>query len=238
VLGKLGEIAGITLLCGIIAFSQWQQNVYAADIGYVPVSGQITSPFGWRVDPMNGSQRFHGGIDIAAATGIPVYAPQPGYVVYSGYYGGFGNVVVLDHGHTLYTLYGHNSQLLVQAGQYVSAGQPISLVGSTGRSTGPHLHFEVHYNQQYLNPMGYLAYLQQNHSATRLLAEAPPVSQRLPYGNSGESRETFRSTNAHSKSIKSSGKSQTIARRVYPRQAYGRNVVQVLNGSNVENVEF
>jgi Peptidase family M23 len=116
----------------------------------------ISSPFGWRTDPINGTSRFHAGIDLPAQTGTPVLAAQSGYVVFSGVYGDYGQTVVIDHGSSLYTLYGHNSERLVNPGQYVKAGQPIARVGSTGRVTGPHLHFEVHYNKQYLNPADYL----------------------------------------------------------------------------------
>jgi hypothetical protein len=116
----------------------------------------ISSPFGWRTDPLNGQQRFHAGVDLPAVSGTPVLAGQGGYVVFSGLYGDYGQAVVIDHGHTLFTLYGHNSERLVSAGQYVQAGQPIARVGATGRVTGPHLHFEVHYNKQYLNPVDYI----------------------------------------------------------------------------------
>jgi len=116
----------------------------------------ISSPFGWRTDPINGQSRFHAGVDLPAAAGTPVLAAQSGYVVFSGDYNDYGQAVVIDHGLTLYTLYGHNSERLVTPGQYVVAGQPIARVGATGRVTGPHLHFEVHYNKQYLNPTDYI----------------------------------------------------------------------------------
>jgi hypothetical protein len=179
----------------------------------------MTSPFGWRTDPITGHPRFHGGIDIAAAAGMPVYAPQAGYVMYSGAYGGYGNVVVLNHGNSLYTLYGHNSKLMVQAGQAVYRGQVISLVGSTGRSTGPHLHFEVHYNKQYVNPVTYMAYLQQN---MPLLAQVPASAQKVAVvqGNSG--------------------KPVTVINRVAPgkKRTHGGKVVQVVSGTDVEMIEF
>jgi hypothetical protein len=116
----------------------------------------ISSPFGWRTDPINGQQRFHAGIDLPSPSGTPVLAAQSGYVVFSGLYGDYGQAVVMDHGSSLFTLYGHNSERLVTAGQYIQAGQPIARVGATGRVTGPHLHFEVHYNKQYLNPADYI----------------------------------------------------------------------------------
>ncbi|MEB3286785.1 MAG: M23 family metallopeptidase [Vampirovibrionales bacterium] len=134
-------------------------SVQAKSPEFAPVSGQVTSSFGWRNDPLGGGNRFHSGLDIAAPQGSPVYAPQNGYVVFSGPYKGYGNVVVLDHGYGLYTLYGHASTLYVSKGQAVRYGQTIAAVGSTGRSTGPHLHFEVHQAGQYVNPVNYLAWL-------------------------------------------------------------------------------
>jgi hypothetical protein len=122
----------------------------------LPPTLSISSPFGWRVDPINGQQRFHAGIDLPASTGTPVLAGQGGYVIFSGVYGDYGQAVVINHGQSLFTLYGHNSERLVNPGQYVQVGQPIARVGATGRVTGPHLHFEVHYNKQYLNPADYI----------------------------------------------------------------------------------
>lgn len=128
--------------------------------GYAPTKGKVTSAFGWRSDPMHGKKKFHRGIDIGASMGTPVYSPQPGVIVYSGVYSGYGNVVVVYHGNDVFTLYGHLSQQYVQKGQHVNTGELIAAVGSSGRSTGPHLHFEVHQNKQYVDPMKYLAYVQ------------------------------------------------------------------------------
>jgi murein DD-endopeptidase MepM/ murein hydrolase activator NlpD len=217
---------------GIIGLSIFSASLGAAamaqEADFLPVNGRVTSPFGWRVDPMNGTTRFHAGLDIAAATGTPVYASQPGTVVFSGPYGGYGNVVVLDHGHSLYTLYGHNSQVLVQAGQYVGQGQPISLVGSTGRSTGPHLHFEVHYNRQYINPVTYLSYLQPSQPINRQLAKVTPMNLS----------PTPRQNNANGAVVAQAHSRRVVNRRQYSNNAYGRKVVQLVSGSNVENVEF
>ena len=116
-----------------------------------------------RPDPFSGKIAFHSGVDIAADTGTPVYAVQDGIVIYSGVKGGYGNCVIIDHYYPdlpqiprLQTLYGHNSALVVNVGDTVRRGQVISYVGSTGRSNGPHLHFEVTYNKMYVNPMDYL----------------------------------------------------------------------------------
>jgi murein DD-endopeptidase MepM/ murein hydrolase activator NlpD len=132
----------------------------ASQLRFAPTGGQLTSPFGWRSDPFTGQSRFHSGIDVATPEGSPVYAPQAGVVVFAGVHGGYGNAVVVHHGGKLFTLYGHNSKLLVVQGQTVDAGQPISLVGATGRATGPHLHFEVHNNNHYEDPKLYLLGIQ------------------------------------------------------------------------------
>lgn len=115
-----------------------------------PVSGPITSGFGMRWG------RMHEGIDIAVPSGTPVHAAASGTVIYAAWMTGYGNLVVLDHGNGLATAYAHNSSLLVSLGQHVSQGQKISLSGSTGHSTGPHVHFEVRVNGVAVDPLGYL----------------------------------------------------------------------------------
>lgn len=116
-----------------------------------PVSGgTITSKYGAR------SSGFHTGLDIAIPTGTPVYASAAGTVVKAGWYGGYGYLVVIDHGNGYQTYYAHNSSLCVSAGQSVSKGQNISYSGSTGNSTGPHLHFEVRINGATQNPQNYI----------------------------------------------------------------------------------
>ena len=121
-----------------------------------PAEGEITSPFGWRTHPIFGTQRLHTGIDIGADYGDTVRAADGGVVIHSDWMGGYGNAVIIDHGNGISTLYAHNSQLLVSEGQAVSKGQPISRVGSTGYSTGPHLHFEVRQNGSPVNPLNFL----------------------------------------------------------------------------------
>jgi murein DD-endopeptidase MepM/ murein hydrolase activator NlpD len=121
-----------------------------------PASGPITSPFGWRVHPIFGTQRFHSGIDIGAEYGDAIRAADNGVVVFADWMGGYGKAVIIDHGHGISTLYGHQSQLLVSEGQRVNKGDIIGRVGSTGYSTGPHLHFEVRQNGTPVNPVGYL----------------------------------------------------------------------------------
>ncbi|MEE3715589.1 peptidoglycan DD-metalloendopeptidase family protein [Tumidithrix elongata RA019] len=121
-----------------------------------PTVGEVTSPFGWRMHPILGYERFHSGIDFGADYGSMVYASDRGTVIYAGWYGGYGNAVIIDHGNGLTTLYGHCSELFVNEGQVVQKGQPISAVGSTGFSTGPHLHFEVRANGEPVDPAQFL----------------------------------------------------------------------------------
>ncbi|MCR4426592.1 MAG: peptidoglycan DD-metalloendopeptidase family protein [Firmicutes bacterium] len=121
-----------------------------------PTEGRVTSAFGWRTHPIFGDRRFHSGIDIAARTGTPVVAAADGYVLYSGWISGYGNTVILDHGGGLSTLYGHASSLAVSAGKAVLQGDLIARVGSTGFSTGPHLHFEVRDGGTPKDPMDWL----------------------------------------------------------------------------------
>jgi murein DD-endopeptidase MepM/ murein hydrolase activator NlpD len=121
-----------------------------------PSPAAIVSGFGSRVHPIYGTVRMHTGVDFAAAMGSPIRAAAAGVVVSSGSYGGYGTATVIDHGGGLATLYGHQSATLVRAGQQVTAGQVIGKVGSTGASTGPHLHFEVRVNGDPVNPMSYL----------------------------------------------------------------------------------
>lgn len=135
------------------ASDNWVQGT--GQLGW-PVSGEITSPYGYRVHPIWGTTIYHSGIDIGIDEGTPVHAADGGVVVWSGWMGGYGYAVVIDHGNGLSTLYGHNSELAVDEGQSVAKGQVISYAGSTGNSTGPHVHFEVRVNGDPVDPMGYL----------------------------------------------------------------------------------
>ncbi|HCP47367.1 MAG TPA: peptidase M23 [Deltaproteobacteria bacterium] len=121
-----------------------------------PVRGWLTSGFGWRRNPVLGTRRLHTGLDIAAPRGTPVIAPADGHVVFAGYHSAYGNLVVIDHGYGITTKYAHTSRVLVRAGQRVQRGDVLARVGNTGRSTGPHLHFEVHKDGVPTNPMRYL----------------------------------------------------------------------------------
>ncbi len=120
------------------------------------VRGTITSTYGSRSDPINGVSSFHQGLDIAAPRGTAVYAAADGTVIYSGYRNSYGNVVMINHGGGIVTVYAHNSSLVAKKGQEVKKGDIISKVGSTGYSTGNHLHFEVRKNGSTVNPRGYI----------------------------------------------------------------------------------
>lgn len=129
-----------------------------AQRGFIwPVDGSLTSPFGERDHVMGGSgTQFHAGIDLAVPIGSPVRAAQEGIVVFAGYNGAYGKVVKLDHLNGYSTLYAHNARILVHVGQTVKLGQVICLSGNTGRSTGPHLHFEVHKDGWPIDPLPHL----------------------------------------------------------------------------------
>ena len=121
-----------------------------------PSSRLITSEYGYRIHPIQGTKKMHTGIDIGAKSGTDIVASAGGTVIMAQYYGGYGNCVIVDHGGGVSTLYAHMSKIGVSNGQKVSAGQSIGKVGSTGNSTGPHLHFEVRINGNTQNPRNYV----------------------------------------------------------------------------------
>jgi murein DD-endopeptidase MepM/ murein hydrolase activator NlpD len=125
-------------------------------LAYPVANPVITSDFGYRTHPIYGDRRLHAGIDLRASVGTPVYAADDGTVVFAGWKSGYGNTVVIDHGDHLATLYGHNSALKVADGATVRRGQQIAAAGSTGNSTGPHVHFEVRIDGAPVDPIGYL----------------------------------------------------------------------------------
>ncbi len=118
--------------------------------------GRISSPFGMRTDPFTLKQHMHEGLDFAVPLGTPIYAPADGRVVMAGINGAYGRMVIIDHGYNIVTRYGHMSGFNVQVGDFVHRYDVIGYVGSTGRSTGNHVHYEVRLNDQAVNPMNYI----------------------------------------------------------------------------------
>lgn len=136
-------------------------TVKVSSAGFMkPIAGRITSPFGWRTHPIFNSRTFHSGVDIGGPNYGSIKASNGGKVIYSGWYGGYGKVVIIDHGivggHPMTTLYAHMSTIKVGNGQTVTKGQVIGLEGTTGYSTGPHCHFEVRINGKPNNPLNYI----------------------------------------------------------------------------------
>jgi murein DD-endopeptidase MepM/ murein hydrolase activator NlpD len=122
----------------------------------IPLRAPVTSPFGWRHHPVFGIRRFHTGVDLAGPNHSPIKAADSGSVLYTGWYGGYGKVVIISHGKGMATLYAHLSVIKAQAGENVTKGQVIAYEGTTGFSTGPHLHFEVRLNGKPNNPLNYV----------------------------------------------------------------------------------
>lgn len=167
-----------TLSAGSVAATKWEPFLYSGSSRQVqdpdlermarstdklaakpslwPTGGEVTSSFGWRVSPWGGGSEHHQGIDIANSTGTPVVATADGKVVQSEYSEGYGNIVQIDHGNGVATIYGHNSYIITTAGQSVRKGQIISYMGSTGRSTGPHVHYEVRVNGVAVDPISFM----------------------------------------------------------------------------------
>jgi len=140
------------------AIDAYRQQAGPTDGMFVlPVEGQPTSGYGMRMHPIDHTERLHSGMDIAAPTDTPIQAAAAGQVVFSGTQAGYGNVVVIQHAEGYATLYAHNTENLVSVGTTVSQGQPIATVGSTGRSTGPHVHFEVRRDGTRLDPALFFA---------------------------------------------------------------------------------
>ncbi|MCB9743266.1 MAG: M23 family metallopeptidase [Alphaproteobacteria bacterium] len=124
-----------------------------------PVQGEgvtLTSGFGYRRSPINNRRKFHNGVDLSAARGTRVFAAASGVVIASGYNSGYGRQISIDHGYGVETRYAHNSSLFVKEGDWVEAGQVIATVGSTGQATGPHLHFELRVDGEFVDPLEYL----------------------------------------------------------------------------------
>lgn len=145
----------------MIARNKGTSTVKISSSGFMrPISGRITSPFGWRTHPIFNSRTFHSGVDIAGPNRGSIRASNSGKVIYSGWYGGYGKVVILDHGtvngRPITTLYAHMSTIKVSQGQFVNKGEVVGYEGTTGYSTGPHVHFEVRVNGKPNNPLNYI----------------------------------------------------------------------------------
>lgn len=145
----------------MIARNKGDSSIKVSSAGFLrPIGGRISSPFGWRTHPIFNSKTFHSGVDIAGPNKGSIRASNSGKVIYSGWYGGYGKVVILDHGtingKPTTTLYAHMSSIKVGQGQYVNKGDVIGFEGTTGYSTGPHVHFEVRINGKPNNPLNYI----------------------------------------------------------------------------------
>lgn len=132
------------------------QTDYSGGAMLKPTNGRLSSPYGYRIHPILKTKKFHSGVDLAAPNGTPIKAANDGVVISSGWIKGYGNTIMVDHGGGIVTLYAHASALLCGVGDKVTRGQTIAKVGSTGYSTGPHLHFEVRVNGKTVNPTGYI----------------------------------------------------------------------------------
>lgn len=144
---------GVIRLQGLL---QERQSILNATPNIKPARGWFTSRFGYRVDPFTSKPDMHYGLDMAAAPGTPVVAPADGVVSYVGYESGYGKIVAIDHGFGVRTRYAHNSQIYVELGQKVKRRDVISAIGTTGRSSGPHLHYEVRVNDVPVDPINYI----------------------------------------------------------------------------------
>jgi murein DD-endopeptidase MepM/ murein hydrolase activator NlpD len=137
-------------------FLEDQKVLLASTPSIWPTKGWLSSRFGYRKSPFTGQKEFHKGVDISARMNAPIVAPASGIVTYVGKDGGYGRVVKINHGHGLTTRFGHIEKALVKKGQRVERGETIALVGNTGRSTGPHVHYEVYLNGVPVNPLRYI----------------------------------------------------------------------------------
>lgn len=149
---KLQVSESMAAVSEIREYLEKERDVYRTTPQGLPVDGQLSSGFGMRVHPKYGSRKFHSGVDLTAPRGTPVHATADGIVSYSGWSKGSGNIVVIEHGLGFSTVYAHNSKNLIQVGQTVQRGQKIATTGSTGVSTGPHVHYEIWKNGECVNP--------------------------------------------------------------------------------------
>ncbi len=162
------EIADIETEIRLLALANVSQQYVGGTMAWpVPGYTRITSQFGMRTHPITGVYKLHTGVDIGAPMGATFIAANDGIVTYAGWNNAYGNMVIIDHGGGITTLYGHGSEILVQVGQTVYQGTPVLKVGSTGYSTGPHAHFEVRINGEYVQPLDYItSYANNNNNQT------------------------------------------------------------------------
>ncbi|HOW27561.1 MAG TPA: M23 family metallopeptidase [Elusimicrobiota bacterium] len=137
---------------------QYERSLYRATPSIWPSPGYLTSHFGPRLSPINGLEDWHKGVDVAVPPGTPIRATADGIVQFGGWAGGYGKLVVVNHGFGYATRYGHNRQVLVKRGDKIKRGQIIALAGSTGNTTGPHCHYEVYYMGRCVNPRRFMRY--------------------------------------------------------------------------------
>jgi murein DD-endopeptidase MepM/ murein hydrolase activator NlpD len=147
-----------------------------------PSPGYLTSGYGWRRNPFGVRWKHHAGIDVAGKRGDPIHAAADGTVRRAGWLGGYGQAIEIDHGYGVTTLYGHCSELFVQSGDYIRRGERISAMGSTGRSTGPHLHFEVRLDGHAVDPLQYLRVPAAAKRPGRKGRSAPPPGAEIEHG--------------------------------------------------------
>lgn len=163
-LDTLSPSEEMTIISDILSDKKLELEIFIEDLeaqfeyletvpNIMPASGRITSKFGNRRDPFTRKIQFHQGIDIANSSGTSIKAAAKGTVIYAGYNGGYGRTIIIDHGNGYKTLYAHNRELLVKKGEKVEKGQVIAKMGSSGRSTGVHLHFEIHKNNKAIDPL-------------------------------------------------------------------------------------
>lgn len=152
---KLQVAESMAAVSGIREYLAKERDVYRATPQGRPVDGQLSSDFGMRVHPRYGGRKFHSGIDLSATRGTPVHATADGIISFSGWSKGSGNIVVIEHGQGFSTVYAHNTKNLIQVGQTVKRGQEIATTGSTGVSTGPHVHYEIWKNGECVNPASF-----------------------------------------------------------------------------------
>ena len=155
---RLGELAATRQesLAEVVLQLQDKRQKLASTPSIWPARGWLTSTFGHRISPFTGRRQFHGGIDVAGARGTDVITTAGGKVTFVGKKGPLGNTVVVDHGYGMRSLYGHNAEVFVKRGDVIERGTRIATIGSSGRSTGPHLHYVVEVNGRAVNPLNYI----------------------------------------------------------------------------------